>query len=162
MAEVTTGRSERRQRIEWAHRECKNAVAWNHLNKQSSATSRAGCHIESSAQEPLCHESPNLPWSVEHAGCVLSRCQKIVTRKTSFERLRETVPCGEKVLAKQVSTDAMNRRNLVRRIHFLERTQHTFSREHMIAHSVAQVITGENSCVSFTLPRTHPAPQCLR
>ena len=34
------------------------------------------CHIESSTQEPLGDESPVLPWLVEHAGCVLSRCQK--------------------------------------------------------------------------------------
>ena len=31
----------------------------------------------------------------------------------------------------------------------------------MTAHSVAQVITGDNSCVSFTLPRTHISPQYL-
>ena len=41
------------------------------------------CYIESSTQEPLSNESPILPWLVEHAGCILSRCQ----RKTPFERL---------------------------------------------------------------------------
>ena len=34
------------------------------------------CHIESITQEPLSDESPMLPWLVEHAGCILSRCQK--------------------------------------------------------------------------------------
>ena len=32
------------------------------------------CHIESNTQEPLSDESPILPWLVEHAGCILSRC----------------------------------------------------------------------------------------
>ena len=34
------------------------------------------CHIESSTQEPLSYESLCLPWLVEHAGCILSRCHK--------------------------------------------------------------------------------------
>ena len=34
------------------------------------------CHIESSTQEPLSDESLILWWLVEHAGCILSRCQK--------------------------------------------------------------------------------------
>ena len=34
------------------------------------------CHIESSTQEPRSDESPVLPWLVEHAGCILSRCQQ--------------------------------------------------------------------------------------
>ena len=49
----------------------------------------------------------------------------------------------------------------VHRIHILERAQHTFSREHMTAHSTAQVITGENSCVSSAAFHSHLAPQCL-
>ena len=60
------------------------------------------CHIESSTQEPLNDESPILPWLVEHAGCILSRCQKVVMgrhhskdcvergrRKNSFRLERE-------------------------------------------------------------------------
>ena len=74
-------------------------------------------HSESSTQEPLSDESPVLPWLVEHAGCILSRCQKGRDRKTPFERLhakkptQEFVPFGEKVLAKQLTTDPMNRMN---------------------------------------------------
>ena len=34
------------------------------------------CHIESSTQERVSDESLILPWLVEHAGCILSRCQK--------------------------------------------------------------------------------------
>ena len=72
------------------------------------------CHIESNTQEPLSDDSLILPWSVEHAGCLLSRCQKGRDGKTPFERLhgkrstQEFVPFGEKVLAKQVSTGPMN------------------------------------------------------
>ena len=46
------------------------------------------CHIESRTQEPL--DSPVMPWLVEHAGCILSRCQK--GRKTPFERLHGKKP----------------------------------------------------------------------
>ena len=75
------------------------------------------CHMESSTQEPLSDESLVIPWLVEHAGCILSRCQKGRDGKTSFERLhgkkptQEFVPFGEKVLAKQITTDPMNRMN---------------------------------------------------
>ena len=34
------------------------------------------CHVESCTQEELWEDSPTLPWLVEHAGCMLSRCQK--------------------------------------------------------------------------------------
>ena len=73
------------------------------------------CHIESSTQEPLYDESLVLPWLVEHAGCTLSRCQKGRDGKKPFVRLhgkkptQEFVPFSEKVLAKQISTDPMNR-----------------------------------------------------
>ena len=43
------------------------------------------CHIESRTQEPLGDESPVIPWLVEHAGCILSRCQKGRDGKTPFE-----------------------------------------------------------------------------
>ena len=76
------------------------------------------CHVESSTQGPLADESPIMPWLVEHAGCILSRCQKGRDGKTPFERFhgkkptQEFVPFGEKVLVKQVATDPMNRMNL--------------------------------------------------
>ena len=63
------------------------------------------CHIESRMQEPLNDDSPVMPWLVEQAGCILSRCQKCRVGKTPFERLhgkrptQEFVPIGEKVLA---------------------------------------------------------------
>ena len=67
------------------------------------------CHIESRTQEPLSDDSPVMPWLVQHAGCILSR--------TPFERLhgkkptQEFVPFGEKVLARQVTTEPRNRMN---------------------------------------------------
>ena len=75
------------------------------------------CHIESSTQETLSNESLFLPWSVEHTGCILSRCQKGRDGKKPFERLHgkiaDTRICSNwrKVLAKQISTDRINRTN---------------------------------------------------
>ena len=75
------------------------------------------CHIESRTQEPLSDDSPVTPWLVEHAGCILSGCQQGREGKTPFERLhgkkptQEFVPFGEKVLARRVTTEPMNRRN---------------------------------------------------
>ena len=60
------------------------------------------CHLESRTQEPINDDSPVMPWLVEHAGCILSRCQKVRDGKTPFERLhgkrptQEFVPFGEK------------------------------------------------------------------
>ena len=60
------------------------------------------CHIESRTQEPLSDDSPVMPWLVEHAGCILSRCPKGRDGRTPFERLhgkkptQEFVPFGEK------------------------------------------------------------------
>ena len=34
------------------------------------------CHVESCTQEEIWEDSPILPWLVEHAGSMLSRCQK--------------------------------------------------------------------------------------
>ena len=76
------------------------------------------CHIESNA-----HESNSAMnrffcrgcWSMQ--GCILPRCQKGRDGKTPFGRLhgkrptQEFVPFGEKVLAKQVSTDPIIRMN---------------------------------------------------
>ena len=64
------------------------------------------CHIESRTQEPLSDDSPVMPWLVEHAGCILSRCQKSRDGKTPFERMhgekptQEFVPFGEKSTGK--------------------------------------------------------------
>ena len=75
------------------------------------------CHIAIRTQEPLSDDSPVMPWLVEHAGCILSRCQKGRDGKTPFERLhgkkpsQEFVPFGEKVLARRVTTEPMNRMN---------------------------------------------------
>ena len=98
-AEVTTEDAVKGDEgVEWAHRERGDAAAWSHTNHQVS--------IEST-----------LPWLVEHAGCILSRCQKGRDEKTPFKRLhgkkptRKFVPFGEKVLAKQITTDPMNRMN---------------------------------------------------
>ena len=77
----------------------------------------SSAHIESNTQEPLSDESPILPWLVEHAGCILSRREKGHDGKTPLGRLhgkrptQKIVPFGEKVLAKQVSTDPVNRMN---------------------------------------------------
>ena len=54
---------------------------------------------------------------VEHAGWILSRCQKGRDGRTPFERLHGKkptqvfVPFGEKVLARRVTTEPMNRMN---------------------------------------------------
>ena len=53
-----------------------------------------------------------------------------------------------------VRRNSLNATGSVHRIHFQERAQHIFSREHMTAHSVAQVVRCEKSA-SFILPRTH-------
>ena len=45
------------------------------------------CHIETRTQESLGDESPVIPRLVEHAGCILSRCQKGRDGKTPFERM---------------------------------------------------------------------------
>ena len=55
-----------------------------------------------------------MPWLVEHARCILSRCQKGRDGKTPFDRLhgknttQELVPFGEKVLARKITTDPRN------------------------------------------------------
>ena len=75
------------------------------------------CHIESRTQEPISDDSPVTLWLVEHAGCILSRCQKGRDGKTPFERLhgkkptQSFVPFGEKVLARRVTTEPLNRMN---------------------------------------------------
>ena len=44
------------------------------------------CHIESRTQGSFRDDSPILPWLVEQAGCILSRCQKGRDGKTPCER----------------------------------------------------------------------------
>ena len=74
-------------------------------------------HIESKSQEPLSDDSPVIPWLVEHAGCILSTCQKGRDGRTPFERphskkpTQESVPFGEKVLTRQITTDPRNKMN---------------------------------------------------
>ena len=59
------------------------------------------CHVESCTQEELRGDSPILPWLVEHAGSIFSRCQKGRDGRTPFERLHgekltlEFVPFGD-------------------------------------------------------------------
>ena len=75
------------------------------------------CHIESRTQEPLSDDSLVMPWLVEHAGCILSKCQKGRDGKTPCEGLhgkkptQEFVPFGEKVLARKITTDPIYRMN---------------------------------------------------
>ena len=75
------------------------------------------CQIESRTQEPLSDDSLVMPWLVEHAGCILSRCQKGRDGRTPFERLHGKKPTqdfvrfGEKVLARQITTDPRNSMN---------------------------------------------------
>ena len=80
-------------------------------------------HIESNTQEALRDDSPILPWLVEHAGCILSRCQEGVDGKTPFERLHGKKPTqvfdpffekfwqirSSYFVVVQFSTDPMNR-----------------------------------------------------
>ena len=44
------------------------------------------CHIESKTQEPLDDESHTLPWLVERARCILSRCDMGRDGTTPFEK----------------------------------------------------------------------------
>ena len=46
------------------------------------------CHVESRMQEPLDDDSPVMAWLLDHAGCILSRCQKGRDGRTPFDRLR--------------------------------------------------------------------------
>ena len=75
------------------------------------------CHVESCTQEELREDSPILPWLVGRAGSILSRCQKGRDGRTQFERLhgkkhtQEFVPFGDKVLARPISSEPLNRKN---------------------------------------------------
>ena len=75
------------------------------------------CHVESCTQEELREDSPILPWLVGRAGGILSRCQKGRDGRTQFERLhgkkhtQEFVPFGDKVLARPISSEPLNRKN---------------------------------------------------
>ena len=62
-------------------------------------------------------DSPVLPWLVEHAGSIRSKCQKGRDVRTPFEGLHGNKPSpqfvlfGEKVLARHTSTEPVNRIN---------------------------------------------------
>ena len=107
------GRSERRQK---SRRES-NGLIENAVMLLRGIIRTIKCHIESRTQEPLSDDSLVIPRLVEHAGCILSRCQKGRDGRKPFERLhgkkptQEFVPFGEKVLAGQVTTEPRNRMN---------------------------------------------------
>ena len=67
------------------------------------------CHIQSGTQEPLSDESLVLPWLVEHAGCILSRCQQGLDGKTPLKDC--TGRSRLKSSSKQITTDPANRMN---------------------------------------------------
>ena len=75
------------------------------------------CHVESCTQEELREDCPILPWLVERAGSILSRCQKCRDGRTHSDRLhgkrstQEFVPFGEEVLARPKSSETLNRMN---------------------------------------------------
>ena len=116
-----------RRDVEGEGKSCRPPLSISHVPLLTSKTdfslaqrdplTKKKFHIESSTQGPLSDESPVLPWLVEHAGCILTRCQKGRDGKTPFERLHgkksvpEFVPFGEKVLAKQITADPLNRMN---------------------------------------------------
>ena len=74
-------------------------------------------HVESCTQEEFREHSTILPWLMEHAGSILSRCQKGRDGRTPFERFhgkkptQEFVLFGEKVLARPISSEPLKRMN---------------------------------------------------
>ena len=68
------------------------------------------CHVESCMQEKLREDSLILPWLVEHAESILSRCQNDRDGRTPFNRLHDKKPTQELVLF-GVSSEPMNRMN---------------------------------------------------
>ena len=94
----------------------KGGKPWNGLVKNAVMFSRGvirtiKCHVQSCTQEELREDSPILPWLVEHAVSILSRCQKGRHGRTPYERLhgkkhaQEFVPFGEVVLARPISSE---------------------------------------------------------
>ena len=75
------------------------------------------CHIESSTQDAGRDVPPLLPWLVDHAGNIRSRCQKGRDGRTTLERWhgqrphQAFDPFGEKVPARPTSTDPLNKMN---------------------------------------------------
>ena len=74
--------------------------------------------MKSSTQEALRDDSAILPWLVEHAGSIRSRCQEGRAGERHLKdctaRVRHQVFYlffGEKVLTRQLSTDPMSRMN---------------------------------------------------
>ena len=90
------------------------------------STTQCCCGVSadpSGAMERAAHKknSEKTPWFCrgwwKHAGSILSRCQKGRDGRTPFERLhgkkpiQEFVPFGEKVLARPISSEPLNRMN---------------------------------------------------
>ena len=73
------------------------------------------CHVKNYTQDELREDSPFLTWLVEHAGSILSRCQKGRDGRTPFDKshgkkpTQEFVPFREKVLARPISSEPLNR-----------------------------------------------------
>ena len=94
-----------------------NGLIGNSLMLQRGIIRTVTGHIQSSPREELREDSP-LPCLVEHAGSILAGCQKGRDGRMPFGRLHgkkplhEVVPfLGEKELAREISTEAMNRMN---------------------------------------------------
>ena len=66
--------------------ELSNGLVENGVMLFCGVTRTIKCHVESCTQEELREDSPILPWSVDHAGSILSRCQMGRDGRTPFER----------------------------------------------------------------------------
>ena len=53
-----------------------NGLIENAVMLRSGVIRTIKCHIDSRKQEPISDDSPVIPWLAEHAGRILSRCQK--------------------------------------------------------------------------------------
>ena len=74
------------------------------------------CHVESCTQKGLREDSSILPWLVEHAGAFCPGVRRVETvgrhSKDCMERSpQEFVPIREKVLARPISLEPLNRMN---------------------------------------------------
>ena len=69
------------------------------------------CHVEICTKEELREDSPILPWLLEHAGSVLSRCQKGRDGRAPFERLHGKKSTQPKVMARPIASEPLNKMN---------------------------------------------------
>ena len=76
------------------------------------------CHVESCTQEEFRGDSPILPWWVERAGSIFSKCQKGRDGRTPSERLhgkksqhKSFCHSGRKVQARPIASEPLNRMN---------------------------------------------------